>query len=114
MTRHAIVDDLGASCGPDSCSPTTAGNKSLISTTLALSPVFLTFAFAFSVALTRLFPALARLQQQQQQQQYQRTGLQGCSSQHLPDGGGGISIDDGQDHFLPASAPASLRQAHAE
>ncbi|KAL2156289.1 hypothetical protein VTH82DRAFT_1034 [Thermothelomyces myriococcoides] len=113
MTRHAIVDDLGASCGPDSCSPTTAGNNSLISTTLALSPVFLTFAFAFSVALTRLFPALARLQQQQQQQQYQRAGFQGCSSQHPPDGGG-ISIDDGQDHFLPASAPASLRQAHAE
>ncbi|KAL2188515.1 hypothetical protein L209DRAFT_751486 [Thermothelomyces heterothallicus CBS 203.75] len=113
MTRHAIDNDSGAaaaSCGPGSCSPTTV--DSLFSTAVALTPVFLTFAFAFSLALTRLFPALARLQQQQQQQQqYQRAGFQG--SKQPPDGGG-ISIDDGQDHFLPASAPPSLRQAHAE
>ncbi|KAK4252165.1 Abscisic acid G-protein coupled receptor-domain-containing protein [Corynascus novoguineensis] len=115
MTRSFINHDIqeGASCGPDSCSPTTI--KSFLSTTLALAPVLLTFAFASSLALTRLFPALAHLQQQQQQQQqhHQRpTSL--TSSKHSLDGGGGISIDDGQDHFLPASAPPSLRQAHAE
>ncbi|KAK4044694.1 Abscisic acid G-protein coupled receptor-domain-containing protein [Parachaetomium inaequale] len=98
------TDTDTAACGPSSCS---ASHNTLLSSLLALAPVLLTFALASSLALTRLFPRLARLQQQQPQ----------SSSQHSTGGGGGgvgIPLDDGQDHFLPASAPPSLRQAHAE
>ncbi|KAK4241871.1 Abscisic acid G-protein coupled receptor-domain-containing protein [Achaetomium macrosporum] len=89
-------DADGASCGPSSSCSTSA-----ISTTLALTPVVLTFLLVSSLSLTRLFPRLARLQQ-----------LSSSSSSSSP--AAGIATDDGQDHFLPASAPPSLRQAHAE
>ncbi|KAK3900375.1 hypothetical protein C8A05DRAFT_35987, partial [Staphylotrichum tortipilum] len=81
-----------ASCSPTSCSPSTP-----FSTLLSLTPLLLTFALASSLALTHLFPRLAHLQQPSP-----------SSSS------GGIAIDDGNDHLLPASAPESLRQAHAE
>ncbi|KAK3302289.1 Abscisic acid G-protein coupled receptor-domain-containing protein [Chaetomium strumarium] len=89
---NSNLDADGASCGPSSSCSTSA-----ISTTLTLSPVLLTFLLVSSVSLTRLFPRLARLQQP--------------PSSSSPSG---LPIDDGQDHFLPASAPPSLRQAHAE
>ncbi len=81
MTPTDPDPDGSAACGP-SCNP-----SSLASTTLALTPLLVTFALASSLALTRLFPRL---------QHYQKP------------------TDDGSDHFLPASAPPSLRQAHAE
>ncbi|KAG7290720.1 hypothetical protein NEMBOFW57_000723 [Staphylotrichum longicolle] len=101
-------DPDGASCGPSSSCTTT-----FLGSTLALTPVLATFLVVSSLASTRLFPRLARLQQQQQQPQH---------SKHFSGGGGGggsggvggIGLDDGDDHFLPSSAPASLRQAHAE
>ncbi|KAL2135452.1 hypothetical protein VTI74DRAFT_8438 [Chaetomium olivicolor] len=106
MTLPSHLEEEGAACGP-SCSPNDNNNNSFLATVLALTPVLLTFALASSLALTRLFPGLARLQQQQQQQP---PSLQSQSS----GGVGAVGIDDGQDHFLPASAPPSLRQAHAE
>jgi hypothetical protein len=86
-------DADSASCGPACANPTA------LSTALALSPALLTFLLVASLALTRLFPHLARLQQ--------HSGLSSSSS-------GSSSLDDGDDHFLPSSAPPSLRQAHAE
>ncbi|KAL2271509.1 hypothetical protein VTJ83DRAFT_880 [Remersonia thermophila] len=90
-------DDLADACGPDACGPPTtttaaAAAASFLSTALALAPVLVAFLLASSLALSHLHPRLANWQQQQQQP----------------------SLDDGQDHILPASAPASLRQAHAE
>jgi hypothetical protein len=92
---NSNADADGASCGPSSSSCST----NAISTTVALAPVLLTFLLVSSISLTRLFPRLARLQQPP------------SSSSSSPSG---IAIDDGQDHFLPPSAPPSLRQAHAE
>ncbi|SPQ22604.1 6e21345c-be3f-4236-ac5d-3d1ff3a6eee3 [Thermothielavioides terrestris] len=97
-------DADGAACGPSSsCSPTAAGT--LLSTTLALAPLLVTFLLVSSLALSRLFPRLARLQQQ-------HNPAQSSFSSSSP--AADIPIDDGNDHFLPASAPPSLRQAHAE
>ncbi|KAK4146138.1 Abscisic acid G-protein coupled receptor-domain-containing protein [Dichotomopilus funicola] len=111
MFIHPDADDA-SSCGPSTaCSPDAS---TLLSTTLALTPVLATFALASSLALTRLFPYLSRLQQQQQQ--YQQS-LSPSSAKHAASFGvdsGGIPLDDGQEHFLPTSAPPSLRQAHAE
>ncbi|KAL2124460.1 hypothetical protein VTJ04DRAFT_825 [Mycothermus thermophilus] len=84
--------DDGASCGPDSCGPPTSPTT-LLTTAFSLAPVFVIFLLVSSLALSRLHPRLSNWQQRQQQSQV---------------------IDDGQDHVLPASAPASLRQAHAE
>ncbi|KAK4152869.1 Abscisic acid G-protein coupled receptor-domain-containing protein [Chaetomidium leptoderma] len=99
-------EGAGVSCGPSSSSACTTGNT-LLSTTLALTPILLTFVLVSSLSLTRLFPRLARLQEPSSSHSKQTsTGAAGI--------GIGIGIDDGQDHFLPSSAPPSLRQAHAE
>ncbi|EAQ91139.1 predicted protein [Chaetomium globosum CBS 148.51] len=102
-----ITDSDSASCGPSSCSPTAAGDNTLLSTTIALTPALLTFALASFLALTRLFPHLARLQQPS-------STSPTSSGTKLSSSSSGIALDDGADHFLPASAPPSLRQAHAE
>ncbi|KAK4650272.1 hypothetical protein QC762_705940 [Podospora pseudocomata] len=88
---------------PDSDSDTTCTSTSTsclpstfsISTLLALTPFLLTFLLVFSISLTKLFPHLASLQS--------RVSSSASSG-----------ISDGEDHFLPASAPLSLRQAHEE
>ncbi|KAK4167565.1 Abscisic acid G-protein coupled receptor-domain-containing protein [Cladorrhinum sp. PSN259] len=83
-------DDLSSSCSPTSCGP----SSSLISLLLSSSPFLITFFFTTTLSYTRLFPLLAKLQQHP------------TSSNS--------TISDGEDHFLPVSAPVSLRQAHAE
>ncbi|VBB86571.1 Putative protein of unknown function [Podospora comata] len=88
---------------PDSDSDTTCTSTSTsclpstfsIPTLLALTPFLLTFLLVFSISLTKLFPHLASLQS--------RVSSSASSG-----------ISDGEDHFLPASAPLSLRQAHEE
>lgn len=82
-------DDVSSSCSPTSCGP-----SSLFSFLLSSSPFVLTFIFTTAYSYTRLFPLLTELQQSP------------TSSNS--------TISDGEDHFLPASAPPSLRQAHAE
>jgi hypothetical protein len=75
---------LSSSCDDSACSATPPSTT--IGTILSLSPFFATFALVF-VAVTRsLFPQLSRLNSQR----------------------------DGEDHFLPASAPPTLQQVHAE
>ncbi|KAK4668214.1 uncharacterized protein QC764_705940 [Podospora pseudoanserina] len=88
---------------PDSDSDTTCTSTSTsclpstfsIPTLLALTPFLLTFLLVFSISLTKIFPHLASLQS--------RVSSSASSG-----------ISDGEDHFLPASAPLSLRQAHEE
>lgn len=76
----------GDACGSTLCSPTPPG--STLGTLVALTPFLATFAVVAGIAARRIFPALSRSQ---------------FSSNH-----------DGEDHFLPASAPAALRRAHAD
>ncbi|KAK4224760.1 Abscisic acid G-protein coupled receptor-domain-containing protein [Podospora fimiseda] len=83
-------DDDGTSCSPTSCGPP----SSLFSLLFASSPFLITFFFTTALSYARLFPLLAKLQQHP------------TSSNS--------TISDGEDHFLPVSAPVSLRQAHAE
>ncbi|KAK3997706.1 Abscisic acid G-protein coupled receptor-domain-containing protein [Cladorrhinum sp. PSN332] len=83
-------DGLSTSCSPTSCGPA----SSLFSLLFASSPFLITFFFTTTLSYTRLFPLLAKLQQHP------------TSSNS--------TISDGEDHFLPVSAPVSLRQAHAE
>ncbi|EOO01607.1 putative g protein-coupled receptor protein [Phaeoacremonium minimum UCRPA7] len=71
-------------CGDDLC--TAAGPSTTIGTLFSLSPFLATFAIVALVAAKKVFPKLSRV------------------SAH----------DDGEDHYLPASAPLSLQQAHAE
>lgn len=73
-------------CGPASASTTT------LSTLVSLSPFLLTFAAAFLLSATRLFPYLSHLQQP----------------------GDEAETDDGEEHYLPSTAPPQLRQAHAQ
>ncbi|KAK0674357.1 Abscisic acid G-protein coupled receptor-domain-containing protein [Cercophora samala] len=87
-------DDDSHSCGPSSCVPFVP-LSSTIPTLIALTPFLLTFCVVFSISLTKLFPHLASLQSR----------VSSSSS---------AGISDGEDHFLPASAPLSLRQAHEE
>lgn len=68
-----------------------------LATLLSLSPFILTFIGAFLVATTRLFPYLSTFQ-----------SSRGPSETDL------LLLDDGEDHLLPASAPSTLRQAHAQ
>ncbi|OAA67078.1 GPCR 89-related protein [Niveomyces insectorum RCEF 264] len=75
----------GASCGDDACAPPSE-NMATLSTVLSLLPFLATFCAVFAVVAKKVFPQLSRVQQS----------------------------DDGEDHYLPASAPPSLRQAHAE
>ncbi|KAK4195569.1 Abscisic acid G-protein coupled receptor-domain-containing protein [Triangularia verruculosa] len=82
------------SCGPDSCAPPGLP-PSPLATLIALTPFILTFIVVFSVSLSKLFPHLASLQSR----------VSSSSSS---------GVSDGEDHYLPASAPLSLRQAHEE
>ncbi|KAK4189539.1 Abscisic acid G-protein coupled receptor-domain-containing protein [Podospora australis] len=86
-------DYAGAPCGSNLCGPPTP--SSTVGTLFSLSPFIVTFVAVASISATRLFPLLAKLQQ--------RTSASNSGG-----------IDDGEDHFLPMSAPPSLRQAHAE
>ncbi|KAJ9136728.1 G protein-coupled receptor [Pleurostoma richardsiae] len=72
-------------CGDDSC--TAAAPPSVAGTLVSLSPFIITFAAVSLFAARRLFPRLSRA---------------------------GPSTSDGEDHYLPASAPLTLQQAHAE
>ncbi|TPX09444.1 uncharacterized protein E0L32_009332 [Thyridium curvatum] len=58
----------------------------MMSTLFSLSPFVASFAIAFVVASRKVFPKLSRVQDSR----------------------------DGEDHYLPSSAPPSLQQAHAE
>ncbi|KAK4174269.1 Abscisic acid G-protein coupled receptor-domain-containing protein [Triangularia setosa] len=87
----------GADCGIDSCSPPSSSSSptSSLAILISLTPFILTFVLVFSISLSKLFPHLASLQSR----------VSSSSSS---------GISDGEDHFLPASAPLSLRQAHEE
>ncbi|KAH8909746.1 hypothetical protein BR93DRAFT_965828 [Coniochaeta sp. PMI_546] len=74
-----------------SCDDTLCGPPSTPSTLLSLSPFLLTFLAVFLLSATRLFPYLSHFQSRNE-----------------------TEIDDGEDHFLPATAPPTLRQAHAQ
>lgn len=76
-----------SSCDDNSCAPPT---KFSIATLFSLTPFLATFGVVFIVSTTRLFPKLSHF------------------------GAGNGDIDDGEEHFLPASAPVSLKQAHHE
>ncbi|KAM7184655.1 Abscisic acid G-protein coupled receptor domain containing protein [Rhypophila sp. PSN 637] len=90
-TKCAEGGGDGDSClaSPPPGQPTTLG------TLFSLSPFIATFLLVSLIITTRIFPHLSRIQQNAR------------SGNH--DG----RIDDGEDHILPASAPSSLRQAHA-
>lgn len=78
---------MAVSCGDDACSagpPPGAG----FAKALSLSPFVGTFAAVSFLVARHVFPLLSRVQDR--------------------------SRDDGHDHILPASAPAALRQCHAE
>ena len=80
----------GSDCDSNLCSPPSPATT--LGTFISLIPFLATFAVVAAIAARRLFPALSRTQ------------LGGSSGgQH-----------DGEDHFLPASAPASLRRVHAD
>ncbi|KAJ9142510.1 Golgi pH regulator [Coniochaeta hoffmannii] len=81
-------DDGTTLCGP----PPTA-----LSTLLSLSPFILTFLCAFFVAATRLFPYLSTFRSPDSSSSFSSSS---------------VDLDDGEDHLLPATAPATLRQAH--
>jgi len=78
-----MLPSSGSACSADAdaCSP--PGQHTALSTLISVSPFLATFAFVFSLAATRVFPRLARLQ---------------------PPAAGDV--------ILPSSAPPSLRQAH--
>lgn len=97
---------LGSSCS----APASA---SLASAALALSPVILTFLLVASLCFSRLFPRLAALQQQQQKHHHRHRHSSSKES-IISSSGITVGIDDGHGHFLPSTAPASLRQAHAD
>ncbi|KAM7202277.1 Abscisic acid G-protein coupled receptor domain containing protein [Naviculisporaceae sp. PSN 640] len=100
-------DDDDTKCAPgsqggdgDSCAAAPPpGQITTLGTIVSLSPFLVTFLVVSVIVTTRIFPHLSRIQQSSR------------SGRH--DGTGGGSIDDGEDHILPASAPLSLRQAHA-
>lgn len=74
---------LGAGCDDDGCSATPPGLS--LSMIFSLTPFLVTFFIVFIVVHKKVFPLLSRVQQ----------------------------ADDGQDHYLPPSAPAGLRLVHA-
>lgn len=99
-------DSAACGAGPDSgvtCSAPTSSTPALL---LSLTPVVLTFLLVFSLSLTRLFPILANLPSST------TTTTNNNSTAPLPLPS--VPIDDGEDHFLPASAPPSLVRAHAD
>ncbi|KAL1897115.1 hypothetical protein Sste5346_004320 [Sporothrix stenoceras] len=74
---------LGAGCDDDGCSATPPGLS--LSMLFSLTPFLVTFFIVFVIVHKKIFPLLSRVQQ----------------------------ADDGQDHYLPPSAPAGLRLVHA-
>ncbi|KUI54317.1 Golgi pH regulator B [Cytospora mali] len=72
------------SCDDDACSAVPP--TSTVGTLFSLSPFILTFAIVSATVAKKLFPRLSRLSQAR----------------------------DGEDHYLPASAPPTLQQVHAE
>ncbi|KIH92679.1 hypothetical protein SPBR_02602 [Sporothrix brasiliensis 5110] len=74
---------LGAGCDDDGCLATPPGVS--LSMLFSLTPFLASFVIVFVVVSKKVFPLLSRVQQ----------------------------ADDGQDHYLPASAPAGLRLVHA-
>ncbi|KAK3368166.1 Abscisic acid G-protein coupled receptor-domain-containing protein [Podospora didyma] len=85
------AEDAGgaAGCGVDSCGPPTTATTAApatLGTLFSLSPFLATFAVVSFVVAKNLFPQLSRVQGNR----------------------------DGEGHYLPASAPPSLQQAHAE
>lgn len=75
---------LSASCDDAACSATPP--STIFGLMLSLSPFLATFALVFVAVARSLFPQLSRLNTHR----------------------------DGEDHFLPASAPPTLQQVHAE
>lgn len=74
------------SCDDDACSASPSSSSSHLAMILSLSPFIATFALVCLLVTRTLFPRLSRL----------NTGR------------------DGEDHFLPASAPVTLQHVHAE
>ncbi|KUI64585.1 Golgi pH regulator B [Cytospora mali] len=72
------------SCDDDACSAVPP--TSTVGTLFSLSPFILTFTIVSATVAKKLFPRLSRLSQAR----------------------------DGEDHYLPASAPPTLQQVHAE
>jgi hypothetical protein len=87
-----------------SCTDTLCSAPSGLSTAISLSPFILTFAAAFLIATTRLFPYLSTFQSRSSSGG--GAGAGAGTANDIP------LLDDGDDHLLPASAPAALRQAH--
>ncbi|KAK4217880.1 Abscisic acid G-protein coupled receptor-domain-containing protein [Rhypophila decipiens] len=82
----------------DSCiasPPPPAGQPTTLGTLFSLSPFIATFFLVSLIITRRIFPHLSRIQQNARSGNHEGR------------------IDDGEDHILPASAPLSLRQAHA-
>ncbi|KAF6822928.1 Golgi pH regulator [Colletotrichum musicola] len=75
-----------SSCDDTACAAVDPNAPSTIGLFLSLLPFILTFAAVAALASRKIFPKLARVH----------------------------DANDGEDHFLPAHAPPSLRQAHAE
>ncbi|GAB1320363.1 hypothetical protein MFIFM68171_10573 [Madurella fahalii] len=96
-------DSAACGAGPDGSTACSAPSSSTPTLLLSLTPVVLTFLLVSSVSLTRLFPILANLPT--------TTTTSNSSNTALPHPS--VPIDDGEEHFLPPSAPPSLVQAHA-
>ncbi|KAK3333307.1 Abscisic acid G-protein coupled receptor-domain-containing protein [Cercophora scortea] len=90
-TTHTCASGSGSGSSSDSC--TLAPPPTTLGTLVSLSPFIATFAIVSLVVARRVFPRLSRAQA-------------GASANN--------NDDDEDEHVLPASAPASLRQAHAE
>ncbi|KAK3940336.1 putative g protein-coupled receptor protein [Diplogelasinospora grovesii] len=81
----------GGDCGDNDLCTASSPYTTSAGTLFSLSPFIATFVVVSLVVSRKVFPHLSRIQ----------------NSSH-----GGI--DDGEDHILPATAPPSLQQAHAE
>ncbi|KAI8150993.1 Golgi pH regulator [Colletotrichum sp. SAR 10_71] len=78
---------FSSACDEDACAAVDPNaSPSTLGLIFSLSPFLLTFAAVATVANRSIFPRLARVH----------------------------DAHDGEDHYLPAHAPATLRQAHAE
>lgn len=100
----SLPPPIMGSCDDTMCGPPPTALQTLVS----LSPFALTFAAVFLAATTKLFPYLSH---------FQSPSAAGGGGEGGGGGGrswGGGDVDDGEDHVLPGSAPATLRQAHAQ